>query len=254
MPEAKFSFEDVAVGSVRLPEGFLNEAARRVRAEVLGSVIRERTEPVIAVKQGDALEVVAGCFQVLACRRRGQERLGALVGTLSEDDALVLRIVEGGRRGEVGPVEEAEILQRLNREFGMTQTEIATRCGMKQCTVANKIRLLRLPDSVLGALRDGRIGERHARALLRVEDPERQKELFERCLRIGLRARDLESLCRPVSLRGRGRRDRAVIKDLRIFQNALRDVARDMSRAGLIVEYDETARDGEWEFRLAVRV
>lgn len=230
-----------------------------ITRRILGDLVRGSSEPILVRPLGDRFEIIAGDVLYLAARRRGVPTLKVMLADLGEREALLLRLLEGSRRGDLNPVEEGEIVRELNVEFGLTQHEIAMRCMKVQSTVANKMRLLRLPREILDSLRRGEIGERHARALLKLGDADKQTEMFRRALRMRASAAEVESMCDVAGpgakrKRGRGRGGgKGVIKDLRIYQNSLRAVIREMRKAGLGVTCDEESSGTVWEFRVQVK-
>jgi ParB family chromosome partitioning protein len=224
----------------------------------LGDLVRGNSDPVLVRPLGTGFEIIAGDVEFLAAKKRGNKTVKAMVGDIEDKEALLLRLLEGSRRGDLNPVEEAEIIGELRGEFGLTQQEIAMRSNRVQSTVANKIRLLKLPAEVQDSLRRGDIGERHARALLKLSEASKQSEVFRRAMRMKASAAEVESMCdlaagSPKPRRGRRRAGKGVIRDLRIYQNSLRSVALEMSKAGLTVICDEESSENVWEFRVQVR-
>ncbi len=229
-----------------------------IARRLLGDLVRGSSDPVLVRPRDAGFEIIAGDVEYLAAKKRGSRTVKAMVGEIDDKDALLLRLLEGARRGDLNPVEEAEIIRELNAEYGLTQQEIAMRSDKVQSTVANKIRLLKLPKEVLDSLRRGEIGERHARALLKLGSAEKQSEIFRRAIRMKASAAEVESMCdvavggaRP--RHGRGKTGKGIIKDLRIYQNSLRAVVREMKKAGLTVSCDEESSENVWEFKLQVR-
>jgi len=255
----KFRPSEVMVEELSMRPGAMVPGGKDlVSKKLLQNLVRGTSEPVLARRLGSGLEIVAGDLEFLVAVKRGARSLKVMVADLDDREALLIRLGEGSRRGELNPLEEAEIIRTLNQEYGMTQQEIAMRCGKVQSTIANKMRLLKLPAEVLTALRSGEIGERHARALLKVQDPLKQVEIFRRGQRTRASAQDMESMCSLASGpakggRGRRRAGRGVVKDIRIYQNGLRSVVREMQKAGLSVAYEEENVENGWEFRVLVK-
>jgi ParB family chromosome partitioning protein len=230
-----------------------------ISRKLLQNLVRGASEPILVREVGQRMEIVTGDMEYLAAVKRGTAVLKVFVGEPDEKDALLLRLAEGSRRGELNPLEEAEILRALNHDYGMTQQEIAMRTGRVQSTVANKMRLLKLPPEVLKALREGQIGERHARALLKIGDPAKQMSVFRRAVRTRASAQETEAMCDVAapstekSNRGRRKGGRGVVKDIRIYQNGLRSVVREMQKAGLNVTCEEENVETGWKFTVSVR-
>jgi ParB family chromosome partitioning protein len=250
---------EVAIDSVAMRAGAgVPGGQEYVTRRLLGDLVRGTSQPVLVRPVGIGYEIIAGDVEYLAARKRGSRTIKVLVGDVSGRDALLMRLLEGSRRGDLNPVEEAEIVRELNVEFGLTQQEIAMRCDRVQSTVANKMRLLKLPGDVLESLRRGEIGERHARALLKLGDAGKQSEMFRRVVRMRASAAEVESMCDvaagvPKSGGRRGRSGKGVVKDARIYQNSLRAVVREMRKAGLRVTCDEETSDKLWEFRVQLK-
>lgn len=229
-----------------------------VSKKLLQNLVRGASEPILTRRMGERLEIVAGDLEYLVAVKRGARSVKVMVADLDDREALLIRLAEGSRREELNALEEAEIIRTLNQDFGMTQQEIAMRCGKVQSTIANKMRLLKLPPEVLAAVRTGEIGERHARALLKIQDPVRQVQLFQRGQRTRASAQDMEAMCSLAAGpkkggRGRKRAERGVVKDIRIYQNGLRSVVREMQKAGLQVVCEEENVENGWEFKVLVR-
>jgi len=253
----KAQFVDVPLDALSLRKGASLPSEEDLSRKLLRELAGEAADPILVRKIGHGFEIVAGDTGYALAKRRGQDRVTVVLADMDDEKALLTRLSEGARRGDLNPVEEAEMLRELTSEYGLTQQQVAIRCGWKQSTVANKIRLLKLSSEVLEALRNGQIGERHARALLRVQDRERQLELFQRCVKMKLTAEEVERICQATgseSKRDRRRGQKKVFKDMRIFQNALRKVVFEMRKAGLEASCREESLDECWEFRVTVRI
>lgn len=229
-----------------------------VTRRLLGDLVRGSSEPVLVRQAGTGFEIIAGDVEYLAARRRGSRTVKAMIGEIGDKEAFLLRLLEGSRRGDLNPIEEAEIIRELRSEYALTQQEIAMRSNRVQSTVANKLRLLKLPDEIRESLRRGEIGERHARALLKMEDQGKQMEVYKRAMRMRASAAEVESMCDVAAGPPRARKDRrktgkGIIRDVRIFQNSLRAVVREMTKAGLTVACDEQTTEHVWEFKVQVR-
>ncbi|TVP44358.1 MAG: ParB/RepB/Spo0J family partition protein [Gemmatimonadales bacterium] len=143
-----------------------------------------------------AFELVAGERRFRCVRELGWKEIPVLVRDVDDRTLLVLALVENLQREELGVLEEAEGYRVLSEDFGMTQAEIAESVGKKRPTVANALRLLRLPASVRRQLGSGELSMGHARALLGIEDPGRQLELARRAVEQGWSVREMEDRIR----------------------------------------------------------
>ncbi len=109
-------------------------------------------------------------------------------------ERLEVALIENVQREDLNPVEEAEAYHRLNKEFGLTQQEIATKVSKSREAVANAMRLTNLPQDIRESLRAGKLSRAHARALLAFNDTTKQREMYEQILQGGLSSRDVEGI------------------------------------------------------------
>ena len=141
----------------------LQELAQSIR---VGGVV----QPVIVRPVGSRFELVAGERRLRAVKLAGLAHIPALVRTISDEQALEVSLVENLQREDLNPVEQARAFERLAVKFGLTQEEIAKRTGKDRATVANTLRLLKLPVEILQLVEQGKLSAGHARALLKLED------------------------------------------------------------------------------------
>lgn len=139
-------------------------------------------------------ELVAGERRFRAAQALGMAEVPAIIKTLSDKEALEFSLVENVQRENLNPVEEAGGYARLQDEFGYTQEDIAKAVGKDRTTVTNLLRVLALPEEIRQGLLDGAITMGHAKALLSLEDRERQAALFRRIKQEHLSVRQAEGL------------------------------------------------------------
>jgi ParB family transcriptional regulator, chromosome partitioning protein len=144
----------------------------------------------------ERFQLVAGERRFRAITRLGWATVPAAVREVDDRTLLVLALVENIQRAELGPLEEAEGFQSLVQDFGFTQGEVAAAVGKSRSSVANILRLLRLPPSVRRMLADGSLSMGHARALLALEHPGRMAELARRAVDEGWTVRQVEAKTR----------------------------------------------------------
>lgn len=161
-------------------------------------------QPVIVRRQPDGFELIAGERRLRAVQSLGYTEVPAIVREhITDRESLELSLLENVQRDDLNPVEEAQAYHRLAQEFGLTQETIAQSVGKDRSTIANALRLLSLPPMVLDALRAGALTMGHAKALLAVEDPRAQQQLFDELLARGGSVRQLEA---KVARRGGARK------------------------------------------------
>jgi ParB family transcriptional regulator, chromosome partitioning protein len=169
-------------------ETSIDELARSVREHGI-------VQPLVVTRAGDHFELIAGERRYRAARKAGLQTVPVVVKEMMrESDALQIALIENIQREDLNPIEEASAYHQLHEEFGLTQEEISKRVGKERSTVANFLRLLKLPDSVKKLLASGQLSMGHARALLAVESAKRQEQLAERVVRRGLNVRQTEML------------------------------------------------------------
>jgi ParB family chromosome partitioning protein len=139
-------------------------------------------QPVVVRRQGDRFQIVIGERRWRAAQMAGLTHIPAIVRDATEPQTLELALVENLLREDLNPLEEAEAYQRLLTEFSWTQEELGERVGKDRSSVANFLRLLRLPDVIQADLRAGRLTMGHARALLSLTSPADQLKLREQIL------------------------------------------------------------------------
>jgi ParB family chromosome partitioning protein len=150
-------------------------------------------QPILVQPVGDdEYTVVAGERRFRAAKLAGLTEIPVLIRSFSELEKTEIALIENLQREDLSPVEEAQGYKTLMTVGNLTQEEVAQRVGKNRATVANSLRLLRLPDEILEALDKGRVSAGHARALLAVQDEAAQKKLFRRILEQELSVREVE--------------------------------------------------------------
>lgn len=132
-------------------------------------------QPIVVRRKGDGFyELIAGERRWRAAQRAGLQAITSYVRNCTDDDAIVLALVENIQRDDLNPVETARAYQRMMAEFGMTQDVIAQRVGRERSSVANQLRLLNLPDEVQAMVASGTVSTGHAKVLLGLSDVDMQ--------------------------------------------------------------------------------
>ncbi len=163
--------------------------------EDLISSIKEHgiLQPLIVTKTNGTYELIAGERRLRSARTLGLKTVPVIVRDANEQEKLELALIENIQRQDLNAIEEAIAYSALIDEFNLTQEEVANRVGKSRSAVANTLRLLDLPESILKALRDGKITKSHARTLLAQKDPAKQLALFKQMLQGGVTVREAEA-------------------------------------------------------------
>jgi len=189
--QAGESVREVAVGDIDanpyqtrldINEQGINELAESIKVQGIMQPIVLRQVP------GGRLQLVAGQRRLLASQRAGKATVPAIVRQLSDEQAIELTIIENLQREDLNPLDQAAAFERLSSKCGLTQEQIAARTGKERATVANYMRLLKLPAEIHSEIRRGSLSMGHARALMALNHVEDQllaaKKIEERALSV----------------------------------------------------------------------
>lgn len=227
----------------------------RAELEELASSLREHglLQPLLVRPRDDGdYELIAGERRWRAALLAGFQEAPAVIKYADDREAAVLSLVENIQRRELHFFDEARAFLALQEKFGMTQEEVARALGISQAQVANKIRLLRLSQEIRDIISREKVGERQARALLRLRDPEEQKAVLEEILRRRLDSRTVEALVASRLRRRRRPPAPRAVKDLRIFRNTFRQAVSILQRGGIRAEMTEHDEGGVLEVRVRI--
>ena len=178
-----------------IDETGLEELARSIKSH---GVI----QPIVVHRVGTGYEIIAGERRWRAAQRAGLLRVPIIVRDVANADSrqlLEMALVENVQREDLNPIEEAHAYRRLAEEFDLTQDAIAAAVGKDRSTVANMLRLLRLPDEIQHEVAEGRLSGGHARALLSIADEAAQRRIGREVVARGLSVRETESLARKLA-------------------------------------------------------
>ena len=179
--------------------------------------------PILVRELGlNEFEVIAGERRLRASKMAGLESIPCLVDQKKDQDALISALIENLQREDLNPVEEARGLDRLKREFGLTQDEVATSTGKARSTIANSLRILSLPNSVLDMLSRGLIEKGHAKLLASLT-PEEAERIAIKTSKESLSIKDLNSL---VSKKTQNKKQKNKVKDTDLL-----NIEREMSES-----------------------
>ena len=207
----------------------LEELARSIRS--LGIL-----QPLTVRRREGNWELIAGERRLRAAKLAGLGQVPCLAVHTDSQSSSLLALVENIQRRNLDFLEEALAIRRLIDTYHLSQEETARRLGKSQSAIANKLRLLKLPEDVLSALREGGCSERHARALLRLPHPDLQRAATARILKHTLTVSQTEILVDELLTRNESTAKRSptfIVKDIRLFLNTITHSLDVMRSAGV---------------------
>ena len=183
-------------------------------------------------------ELIAGERRLRAAILAGMKRVPCIIVKCTDKESAVYALLENLQRADLGIFEEARGISRLIRRYGLTQEQAADKLGKTQSTIANKLRLLKLSGEEQEWIENAGLTERHARALLRIDDEDIRREVLSKIISDNLNVSQTEALVgiykhnNPKTEKNRGR-SKAVIKDIRIFLNSINRAIDTMRLSGI---------------------
>ncbi|HLR61206.1 MAG TPA: nucleoid occlusion protein [Lentibacillus sp.] len=216
-------------------------------------------QPIVVRKleDEDKYELIAGERRWRAAQTLEWENISAIIRTMTDTEIASVALIENLQREELTVIEEASAYARLLDLHELTQEALAQRLGKNQSTIANKLRLLKLPEQVQTAVLDKQITERHARALIKISEPEKQVEMLEKILDKDLNVKQteeqIENINQPDEKPAKKRPKRkGVNKDVRIAMNTIRQSLNMVSDTGIDVETDEEELDDFYQITIKI--
>jgi ParB family transcriptional regulator, chromosome partitioning protein len=211
----------------------------------------------IVVREFDKeqFEIIAGERRWRAVQKLNWETVPAIVKNLNDAETASVALIENLQREELSPIEEAIAYGKLLELHNLTQEALAQRLGKGQSTVANKLRLLKLPEEVQGALLEKLITERHARALIPLKDPGKQVQLLQEVIEKSFNVKQTED--RVVKMLDKGKdkpkpRRKAFSKDMRIAVNTIRQSLSMVSDSGINLNAEEEEHEEYYQFTIRI--
>lgn len=197
--------------------------------------------PIAVRRVGDRYQLIAGERRLMAFRLLGERDIPAIVQEADDRQSAVLSLVENLQRRDLNYFEEAAAIASLIETENFTQQQVADRLGMAQSTIANKLRLLRLPPDAVQLLLQAGLTERHARALLPLAQDKRLERVIAKIAKDQLNVSQTEALVRQMQQRPRKTGGKLLIlKDLRLFTSAINRAVEVMRQAGIQADSNKT--------------
>ena len=202
-------------------------------------------------------ELIAGERRLRAAILAGMKRVPCIIVKCTDKESAVYALLENLQRADLGIFEEARGISRLIRRYGLTQEQAADKLGKTQSTIANKLRLLKLSGEEQEWIENAGLTERHARALLRIDDEDIRREVLSKIISDNLNVSQTEALVgiykhnNPKTEKNRGR-SKAVIKDIRIFLNSINRAIDTMRLSGIDAQSVKTDSENFIEYTIRI--
>ena len=210
---------------------------------------------VVREYEADKFEIIAGERRWRAMKKLEWEEVPAIIKNMSDTETASVALIENLQREELSPIEEAIAYGKLLELHNLTQEALAQRLGKGQSTVANKLRLLKLPEEIQAALLNKQISERHARSMIPLKEKEKQLQLLEEIIEKSLNVKQTEDrvtkMLEQTEKKPKAKR-RAFSKDMRIAVNTIRQSLSMVSDSGINLNAEEEEFDDFYQFTIKI--
>ena len=236
--------DEISPNPVQPRTVFEDEALRELSESIRSYGI---LNPLTVRRRAGRYELVAGERRLRAAKIAGLREVPCMLIDVNMEDAGLIALVENLQRRDLNFLEEANGIRQLIRMFGMNQEEAARRLGKSQSAVANKLRLLKLPEDVLETLRDRGLSERHGRALLRLNDAESQRaalrKIIEKDMTVAAAESYVDELLAEKEESGGTAKRTFAMKDVRLFLNSVSRSFALMRQGGVAADMQRRETD-----------
>ncbi|WP_242145063.1 MULTISPECIES: nucleoid occlusion protein [unclassified Bacillus cereus group] len=210
---------------------------------------------VVRQYEEDCYEIIAGERRFRAATKLGWGKVPAIIKNLNDTETASVALIENLQREELTAIEEAVAYQKLIELHNLTQEALAQRLGKGQSTIANKLRLLKLPEDIKRSLLEKSITERHARALIPLKNEELQlkvlQEIVEKQLNVKQTEERIAKLLEEVKPKRKAKK-KAVSRDMRIAMNTIRQSLQMVAKSGLNVNSEEEEFDEYYQITIKI--
>lgn len=236
----KIDIEQIFPNPYQPRKNFDEEALRDLAASIAQYGVLQPL--LVAPAEDGRYMLIAGERRLRASRMAKLQEVPVIISEYTSQQIAEIALIENLQREDLHFLEEAEGYEQLMKQFKLTQEAMAARVGKKQSTIANKLRLLRLSDRVRKILVEGDLSERHARALLKLDDEEKQVQVLTAVIDNGYSVRQTENFVdKLLENKKQDRKKRLVIvNDVRIYLNSIKQVVSAIKDVGIPVAMEQT--------------
>jgi ParB family transcriptional regulator, chromosome partitioning protein len=206
----------------------------------------------------DFYELISGERRLRASKLAGLNEIPAVINAVVEHDSAIIALIENLQREDLNFIEEAEGYFNLINDHGLTQDELAQKVGKKQSTVANKLRILKLPQIVKVAILENGLTERHARALLKLQDEALQNKALKTILKKQLNVKKTEEMIEKMLDEVAAEQEPKIERKMRgkinynIYVNTIKNTYKDIVKTGYQIDYNQVDKGEYIEITLKV--
>lgn len=257
--------ENIKVDKIRpnpyQPRKSFNQAALE---ELAGSIKNHGLMQPITVREiGDSYQLIAGERRLKASKLIGLEEIPAVIIEVSNQDSAVLALIENLQREDLNFIEESQAYYDIMQDYGYTQQQLAKSIGKNQSTVANKLRLLKLPDNIIKVVLEKELSERHARALLKLPDEEFQEKVLKEIISKDLNVKRTEDLIKKMLIshnqedkikKQKDQKVKKYLKDIRLFTNTITQAVDLIQQSGVDAKYTMEEKSDEYEIKIKIPI
>lgn len=212
-------------------------------------------------------ELIAGERRLRAAKKAGLKKIPVIITKVTDKDSAFIAIIENIQRENLSFIEEAEGYKKLIDSYGYSQQDIANSVGKSQSTIANKLRILKFSPDIRDKIKDKNLTERHARALLKIEDDDTQIEIIDIIIEESLNVKKTEELVdkyinenindsNEASKNINNKKNKVKVKnglkDVRIINNTFLQAIKMLENTGLKVNYSMQERDDSYEIKIII--
>ncbi len=228
-----------------------------ISIEELAQSIKENglIQPIIVRPvSNNKYEIVAGERRYRACQKAMLQTVDCIIEEYDDQHLAEVAIIENIQRENLTPIEEAMAYQRLIDTYQLTQVEVASKVGKKQSTIANKLRLLHLPQKVQDAIKERTITERHARALLSMTSPKKQLNMLDRIIKNDLNVRQTEEYikCKKTPKVSKSTHH-GISQHIKIAINTIKQAVSMIEKTGVSLNLDEQDHDEYYTMTIKIK-
>lgn len=220
-------------------------------------------QPITLRMIGNSYELIAGERRLKAAKIAGLKTIPAVIAEVTSKDSAILALIENLQRENLNFIEESEAYSIVMQDYGYTQQEFAATLGKNQSTVANKLRILKLPHEIKKLLIEHNLTERHARALLKLPSPELQYKAIKKIIKHDLNVKKSEQLINDMLYeisndeapnKESNQKVKTYIKDIRLFTNTITQAVNIIQQSGIDAKYTMQEKPDGYEIKIKIPI